>query len=76
MCAYASILKVLGRLREEEKLFSLRQNKIHVGLVMSQNLTRHKQPKLWWELLWEAEISSTSFITFRNVKFIYNPKQR
>lgn len=28
MCAYASILKVLGRLREEEKLFSLRQNKI------------------------------------------------
>lgn len=38
MCAYASILKVLGRLKEEEKLFSLRQNKIMLVWSWVRNL--------------------------------------
>lgn len=38
MCAYASILKVPGRLREDEKLFNLRQNKIMLVWSWVRNL--------------------------------------
>lgn len=42
-----------------QKIIQPEKKQNHVTLVMSHKLTNYKQPKWWWELVWEAETSPT-----------------
>lgn len=70
MCAYASILKVPGRLREDEKLFNLRQNKIMLVWSWVRNLpdTNSQNGGGSWSFFY--------IIHYLQKSEVYSPKQR